>query len=113
MIRFYCNGKKDFCYDERGRCDTCGYFNGNGGEEREVGVSENKPEIKFVYVPCNIGDTVWAIRNYHGTKKVVSGKVSEMYFAEDMSICIVVKNVTRGRWGEKVFGTEEEALRSL
>lgn len=66
------------------------------------------------YIPCKIGDTVWAIRNYHSTKKVVSGKVSEMYFiGEKMRLCIVVKNVSRGQLGIDVFGSYEEAEKRL
>lgn len=65
--------------------------------------------LKALTPPCKIGDTVWAIRNYSGTNKVVPGKVSEMFFREDMSICIVVKHVARGIWGEVVFGTYEQA----
>lgn len=65
-------------------------------------------------IPCKIGDTVWAIRNYHSTKKIMSGKVSEMYFVgEKMKLCIVVKNISRGTWGKDVFGTYEEAIKAF
>lgn len=62
-------------------------------------------------LPCRIGDTAWAIRNYGGTKKIMSGKVSEMYYVgEEMKLCIVVKNIARGTWGKDVFGSFEAAL---
>lgn len=64
-----------------------------------------------IELPCKIGDTAWAIRNLGGHKRIVSGKVSEMYFIEEMNLVIVVKNVARGLWGKAVFGTFEEAER--
>ena len=65
-------------------------------------------------IPCKIGDTVFAVRNYHVQKKVMSGKVSEMYFVgEEMTLCIVVKNIARGVWGKDVFGTSGEAEKAL
>lgn len=65
-------------------------------------------------IPCKIGDTVWAIRNYHSTKKVMSGKVSEMYFVgEEMKLCIVVHNIARGVWMEDIFPTKEDAEERL
>ena len=65
-------------------------------------------------IPCKIGDTVFSVRNYHMTKKVMSGKVSEMYFVgEEMTLCIVVKNIARGVWGKDVFGTRGEAEKAL
>lgn len=65
-------------------------------------------------IPCKIGDTVWAIRNYHSTKKVMSGKVSEMYFVgKEMKLCIVVHNIARGTWMRDIFPTKEEAEERL
>lgn len=65
--------------------------------------------------PCKVGDEVWAIRTFGNGKKVPQkGKVSEMYYIdESMRLCIVVKGITRGRWGEKVFPTFEDADRYL
>ena len=63
--------------------------------------------------PCNIGDTVYAIRNHRGEKYPHKGVVSEMYFTSDMSLMIVVKNIARGQWGKEVFRTEEEAEKAL
>ena len=67
-----------------------------------------------VDIPCKIGDIVWAIRNYHSTKKIMPGKVSEMYFiGKEMRLCIVVKNISRGTWGKDIFGSYEEAEKRL
>lgn len=64
--------------------------------------------------PCKIGDTAYAIKTNYHSKRVHSGKVSEMYYVgEEMKLCIVVKSVGRGQWGKDVFGTYEEAERSL
>lgn len=61
-------------------------------------------------IPCRIGDTVLAIRNYSGHKKIIQGKVSEMYFVdESMRLVIAVKHVARGLWGKTIFGSYEEA----
>ena len=65
-------------------------------------------------IPCKIGDTVWAIRNYHGTKIPKQGKVTGMFFiGEKMELCIVVQNIARGMWGRKIFATEEEAWKVI
>lgn len=100
------------------KCESCKYRKWFGDYnlhycEVSGNVVEKNDECSCGYVPCKIGDTVWAIRNYSGTNKVVSGKVSEMFFREDMSICIVVKHVARGLWGKVVFGTYEQAKAAL
>lgn len=67
-----------------------------------------------VDIPCKIGDAVWAIRNCGGHKRIVPGKVSEMYFIdESMRLVIVVKHVARGYRGNNVFGSYKEAQRAL
>jgi hypothetical protein len=64
--------------------------------------------------PCKIGDTVWCIRPYKGIKRPQKGIVSEMFFmGESMELCIVVKKTGRGKWGEKIFPTEEAALNAI
>lgn len=60
-------------------------------------------------LPCKIGDVVWAIRDFKGHKRPQQGIVSEMYYNIDMELCIVVKHVARGCWGERVFATRREA----
>ena len=69
--------------------------------------------VKFL--PCKVGDTVWAIRSYNpGKKVVVSGKVSEMYYIdESMRLCIVVKGIARGEWGKVVFPSYKSAQEFL
>ena len=60
-------------------------------------------------LPCKLGDTAWGIRRCHLGNAVKQGEVYQMYFGEDMRLCICVKNVCRGEWGVNVFGTKEEA----
>jgi hypothetical protein len=67
-----------------------------------------------VELPCKMGDHVWGIHkiNYH--KYVVQqGVVNQMYFGDDMRLCICIKNVCRGEWGKVVFATKEEAERAI
>lgn len=61
-------------------------------------------------VPCKMGDLVWGIRKHHSGPRVKQGVVSQMYFGEDMRLCISVKNVCCGEWGKNVFATKEEAI---
>lgn len=70
---------------------------------------ENAPTIDAVELPCKIGDKVWAARRYKCHKRPRWGIVSEMFFTDDMELCIVVKGVARGKWGVDVFATYEEA----
>lgn len=68
------------------------------------------PEADVVSLPCKVGDEVWTIRSYHHTRYPVKGKVSEIYFSDESMIpCIVVKGTNRGKWGERVFATQEDA----
>lgn len=64
-------------------------------------------------LPCKIGDTAWVICNHKGHKKPKKGVVSEMYYTDDMKLCIVVKFIKRGTWGKDVFGTQEEAWEAI
>lgn len=66
-----------------------------------------------VDLPCKIGDVVWAIRNVVGHPRAFQGRVSEMYFMEDMRLCIVVFRICRGTWGDRIFASEEEALKAI
>ena len=68
---------------------------------------------RLVRVPCKIGDTVWAIRSYHGILRPQQGVVSEMYFRLDMTLQIVVKYVARGEPGRTIFLTRAEAEAAL
>lgn len=64
---------------------------------------------RMVLIPCRIGQDMWCIRDYKGTKQPMKGEVSEMYFTAQMKLIIVVKYVGRGEYGTKVFPTKEEA----
>lgn len=71
------------------------------------------PTLDAVHIPCKIGDYVWAIRNFHGHLHPQPGLVSDMFFTRNMELCIVVKYVARGAWGEVVFPTEEKARAAI
>lgn len=64
-------------------------------------------------IPLKIGDTAWAIRTYKGVKYAQKGFVNEMFYNKDMKLVIVVKNIARGLFGEKVFATKEDAEQAL
>ena len=71
------------------------------------------PTIDALKLPCRIGDKVWVIRNFKGFPHPQEGIVSEMYFFEDMKLCVVVKHIARGEWGKVVFATREEAEKAI
>ena len=64
-------------------------------------------------LPCNVGDIVWVLRNYHGTIRPMPGVVESIIFSKYCHPCIIVYRVGRGVWGEKVFATREDAERGL
>lgn len=71
-------------------------------------------------LPCKVGDLVWGIRTRgaykDGTRvhsKPVQLPVQQMYFGDDMRLCIVLKGCCRGEWGKVVFGTEEDAWAAI
>lgn len=68
---------------------------------------------RLISLPCKIGDTVYGIRRWHGTKIAKAGTVSEMFYTQEGKLMIVVKYVCRGHWGEKIFATLEEAEAAL
>ena len=68
-----------------------------------------REKTRLIQIPCKVGDTVWAIRDFKGIKHPQEGIVSEMYFTAQMKLMIVVKHVGRGEYGETVFLTREEA----
>ena len=72
-----------------------------------------KDKSRFVELPCKVGDTVWAIRDFKGIKHPQEGIVSEMYFTKEMKLHIVVKYVARGEFGKTVFLTREAAEAAL
>lgn len=66
-----------------------------------------------VQLPCKVGDEVWCVRDTRVYNKPVKGVVSEIYFRDNMDMCIVVRHLCRGRWGERVFATEQEAQAAI
>lgn len=69
--------------------------------------------VKAVPPPCKVGDEVWCVRNTKVYNKPVKGVVTEIYFRDNMDMCIVVRRLCRGRWGERVFATEQEAQAAI
>jgi hypothetical protein len=103
------------CYEENRKiggnypeCESCTEWQWRGPQDEDA-----EEQGRLVRVPCKIGDTVWAIRSYHGILCPQQGVVSEMYFRLDMTLQIVVKHVTRGELGRTVFLTREEAEEAL
>ena len=90
--------------------DDIGYAH---GWNSAIEIIEKAPTIEAVELPCKIGDKVWVSRRYKCHKRPRWGIVSEMFFTEDMELCIVVKGVARGKWGVDVFATYEEAEKQI
>lgn len=65
--------------------------------------------MREVLLPCEIGDTMYGVRNYKGKKHIQSGIVSEMYYTKDMRLQIVLKYVCRGEFGRVIFLNKEDA----
>ena len=66
------------------------------------------PAVDAVTLPCKIGDAVWAISTQFGRCVAMEGRVSQMYFGENMELVICVNRLARGLWGERVFATKED-----
>ena len=66
-----------------------------------------------IQLPCKVGDEVWCLRDTRVYNKPVKGTVTEIYFRDNMDMCIVVRRLCRGRWGERVFATEQEAQAAI
>lgn len=79
------------------------------GVSMAQGAVEESPTVEAVPLPCKVGDEVWCLRDTRVYNKPVKGVVSEIYFRDNMDMCIVVRRLCRGRWGERVFATEQEA----
>ena len=62
--------------------------------------------------PCKIGDEVFGIKR-SWRPSVLKRKVTQIFYSDDMELCAVVENVCRGKFGETVFLTREEAEEAL
>lgn len=89
------------------RCDRCDYFASMKCVDERV--ADYLAANGVTVLPCKLGDTAWGIKRCNLGNVVKQGEVYQMYFGEDMRLCICVKNVCRGEWGVNVFGTKEEA----
>lgn len=87
-----------------------------GASDRDMYVAEcinEAPTVDAVALPCKVGDEVWCVRDTRAYNKPVKGIVTEIYFRDNMDMCIVVRRLCRGRWGERVFATEQEAQAAI
>lgn len=78
-----------------------------------IDIIKKAPTVAAVELPCKMGDIVWGIKKFHHGQTVKQGTVYQMFFADDMRLCICVKNVCRGEWGKNVFATKEEAVAAI
>ena len=67
----------------------------------------------IIELPCKVGDEVWALKRCNSAYIPYQTIVSQMYFGDDMRLCIVAKNIARGEWGKAVFATQEEAEKEI
>ena len=78
------------------------------------GLEEGRRQGREEMLPCKIGDEVWGVRYFKGGRKIpMKGMVDEMYYSNDMALCVRVKGVCRGQWGKKVFASREAAEAAL
>lgn len=90
-----------------------GHIHIHTADGRDYYEVDHAPTIDAVELPCKIGDKVWIARRYKCHKRPRWGIVSEMFFTDDMELCIVVKGIARGKWGVDVFATYEEAEKQI
>lgn len=94
--------------------DLAGRFDKDGNYELNFGIIADQLIAHGVTVlPCKVGDAVWGIKKYNRGYAVKQGVAYQMYFGENMRLCICVKNVCRGEWGANVFATQKEAEQAL
>ena len=82
-------------------CDPC--------RDEMINLLDDQSTVDAVELPCKIGDEVWGLKLYRDARIPKKGVVHQMYFGEDMTLCICVKKVCRGQWGRNIFATREEA----
>lgn len=66
-----------------------------------------------IEIPLAIGQTAYGIRNFKGKKTIQKGVVSEMFFTNNMELMICIYFVCRGKYGETIFSTYEDAKKRL
>lgn len=62
-----------------------------------------------VNLPCKIGDNCWAVKRTQAGKRIFQTVVSEMYFDFHMNLIVVGRRVCRGKVGESIFMSFQEA----
>ena len=76
-------------------------------------LEQAEDEGRLVVLPCKVGDKVWALRRYCDSTIACEGIVLKMRYTSVMRLVIIVQNVARGYWGEKIFPTREAAEAAL
>lgn len=96
-------------------CKGCRAFSDSFDSPEKAIISWNTRTLpkNTIQLPCKVGDEVWCVRDTRVYNKPVKGTVTEIYFRDNMDMCIVVRRLCRGRWGERVFATEQEAQAAI
>lgn len=77
------------------------------------GYADGFADAKKSLLPCKMGDSVWGLRRYRDQRLLKYGKVSQMYYDNEMRLVVVMRNCCRGIWGKTIFATKEDALAEL
>ena len=77
------------------------------------GYAEGFADARKALLPCKIGDKVFGLRRYNDQRLLKCGKVSQMYYDDDMNLVICIRQVCRGIWGRDIFGNEADARAAL
>ncbi len=82
-------------------------------EKAEGNCNDFKDKSTILELPCKVGDTAYVIRYFHSVRRIQSGTIGFLNITADGKLYAEVKYVGRGRIGEKVFLTREEAEAAL
>ena len=95
---------------------VCNYFEGDLNEEGAEKCVYFKDRTQFVELPCNVGDTVYLIKNHN----IYERKVTRIIFDPRTIIQLMAKDyvcyashIGRNDFGKTVFLTREEAEKAL
>ena len=87
-------------FPEKDAAYQCGYKDGYNAAKAEL-------------IPCKIGDKVFGLRRYGDQRLLKTGRVTSMFYNENMELVISAYQITRGIWGKHIFATVEEARAAL
>lgn len=81
--------------------------------ERLLEMGQAERGGRLMVIPCDIGDKMWGIRSFRHGKRVMKGKVTDINIIPGEGLGISVRGVCYGKYGQEVFGTQEEAAAAL